>query len=160
VNVGAVHGGIWCGAVPAALTMDIQIGFSPPFTVERIEKEVVALARTIPDVVADPWILRREPFRADPANRVITAVAEAVRHGRGKEIATHAVGGHTDMSCFSTPDICLHGPGGGGNAHGTDEHYLLNHMSDVAQDLILVATSWCWQTKGQDGCLPRVAAIR
>jgi len=147
VNVGAVHGGIWCGAVPAALTMDIQIGFSPPFTVEQMEMEVVALAGTIPDVIAEPWILKREPFRADRANRMVTEVADAVRRGRGKEINVQAVGGYTDMSCFSTPDICLHGPGGGGGAHGTDEHYLLSHMSDVAQDLILVATSWCWQVK-------------
>jgi acetylornithine deacetylase len=147
VNVGAVHGGIWCGAVPAALMMDIQIGFSPPFTVEQMEMEVAALAGTIPDVVTEPWILKREPFRADRANRMINEVAGAVRNGRGKEIKTQAVGGYTDMACFSTPDICLHGPGGGGGAHGTDEHYVLSHMSDVAQDLILVATSWCWQTK-------------
>ena len=147
LNVGAVHGGVWCGAVPASLTVDLQIGFSPPFTVERLETEVIELARTIDNVIAEPWILKREAFRTDPANRMITEVSNAVRQGRGKEIKTQAVSGFTDMPLFSTPDICLHGPGGGAGAHGTDEHYLLDHMTDVAQDLILIATSWCWQTR-------------
>lgn len=147
VNVGAVQGGAWCGAVPAALTLDIQIGFPPPFTVQRVEREVEALAKTISGLVAEPWMLKREPFRADRANRIITELVNAVRSGRGKEIETVAVGGFTDMACFSTADICLHGPGGGGNAHGIDEYYVLDHMNDVAQDLILVATSWCWQAR-------------
>ena len=88
LNVGSVHGGVWCGAVPAALTMDIQIGFGPPFTVERMETEFAGLAKTLPDVVVEPWILKREPFRADPANRMIAEVTQAVCRGRGKEIKT------------------------------------------------------------------------
>ena len=147
VNVGAVQGGAWCGAVPSALALEIQVGFSPPFTVQAIEDEVAAIAAAIDNVIAKPWLLKREPFRSNPTNRIVTEVSNAVRDGRGKEIQTQAVSGFSDMQLFSTPDICLHGPGGGANAHGTDEHYVLNHMSDVAQDLILVATSWCWQIK-------------
>ena len=147
VNVGALHGGVWCGSVPAALTMDVQIGFAPPCTVAQIEAEVAAAARTIPGIEVDPWLLKREPFRADPGNRMIAALLEAVRRGRGKDLTLQAVTGHTDMPFFSTPDICLHGPGGGGGAHGADEYYILDHMPEVAQDLVMVSASWCWQTK-------------
>ena len=147
LNVGALHGGVWCGSVPAVLTMDVQAGFAPPFTVAQIEAEVAAVAQTIPGVAADPWLLKREPFRADPANRMIAELADAVRRGRGKELVPQAVAGHTDMPFFAIPDICLHGPGGGAGAHGIDEYYVLDHMVEVAQDLVLVSASWCWQEK-------------
>jgi acetylornithine deacetylase len=147
VNVGALHGGVWCGSVPASLTMDIQIGFAPPLDVAQVEAQVAALARTIPGMAADPWLLKREPFRADPANRLIAELVEVVRRGRGKDLMVQAVTGHTDMPYFSTPDICLHGPGGGAGAHGIDEYYILDHMAEVAQDLVMLSASWCWQNK-------------
>jgi len=147
VNVGALHGGIWCGSVPAALTMDIQIGFAPPLDVAQVEAEVTAITRSIAGAAAEPWLLKREPFRADPANRLIAELIEVVRRGRGKDLTVQPVTGHTDMPFFSTPDICLHGPGGGAGAHGVDEYYILSHMPDVAQDLVLLSASWCWRDK-------------
>jgi acetylornithine deacetylase len=147
VNVGALNGGVWCGSVPAALTMDVQIGFSPPLDVAQIEAEVSAVARRIPGATADLWLLKREPFRADPANRLIAELVEIVRRGRGKDLLVQAVSGHTDMPFFSTPDICLHGPGGGAGAHGIDEYYILGHMTEVAHDLVMLSASWCWQNK-------------
>jgi acetylornithine deacetylase len=144
VNVGALHAGAWCGSVPAQAVLHLQIGFAPPQSAECVFGRIKDIAASLSDrIVVEAGPVSREPYRGKPDSlfiRDLKAIAD--RHSQ-EPLQVVPVSGYTDMGAYRTADICLYGPGGGRNAHGVDEHYILDHMLPVARNIVQFALSWC-----------------
>lgn len=147
-NVGAFHSGVWFGSVPAEAVVDMQIGFAPPDTVTSMMAAVRDLAaRSAGRISLEPSLLAREPYVGDRNAPLVARLRELVgRHAEG-QVQLVAVSGYADMGLFGIPDVVLYGPGGGRNAHGVDEHYLLDHMAGIATNLVAFAVDWCSQPR-------------
>lgn len=158
VNVGAVHGGVWPGSVPAACIVEGQYGFPPPETPAGARED---LRRAMTTLAADPaWPLKQPPSIAfdgletapvvgDPLNPLARLLSETVTRLHGATIQESVILGHCDLRHFTqaashaTPNAVLYGPGGGKGAHGRDEYFELAHLPLVARNLASVALAWC-----------------
>lgn len=151
VNVGRVQSGVWAGSVPEKATLEVQIGFPPPSTAGSMIEEVEALLRGLScagRLTTSIGALCIDPFsRRD--NRLVQTVRNTVRrlHPGEMEFLNVAVTGHCDLRNLRRPDgshadAVLYGPGGGHNPHIPDEHYVLETMIPVAQNVASAIMAW------------------
>jgi acetylornithine deacetylase len=158
LNLGAIHGGVWPGSVPAECVLEGQYGFPPPGSCAGAKDE---LREALHDVSRRPdWPLAQPPSIefvgletppevGDPDNPIVRLLAETVSRRNGASLVESVIVGHCDLRHYtrggsrSTSAACLYGPGGGRNVHGTDESFDLAHLTLVAGNLAGVALQWC-----------------
>ncbi len=154
VNVGKLHSGCWAGSVPEKCDLEVQLGFPPPSTPEQVIEEASGRARSLEkadariSVKSSPGSLRTPAF-SNRGNKMVQTLARTIHRLRPgeREVLNQAVTGHCDLRHFRTPDgkpaaACLYGPGGGGNPHGRDEFYHLEHFVPVAQNICSAILEW------------------
>lgn len=148
VNVGTLHAGCWPGAVPESATLDVQVGFAPPWTPEVVFADCRDMVGEIQkresrcriDVARSSlWT----PPHADVDNAMVRIMKDTIRRLRRGEMEpiNQAVMGHCDLRNLRRADgtlaaACLYGPGGGGNPHAPDEFYYVDHLVPVAQNIV------------------------
>ena len=157
VNVGAVRGGAWPGAVPAACELQGQCGFPAPDTPATAKAGV---QEALDGCIADPlWPagvratvifegLETPVVQGDPANPVVRLIGDTVERLHGRAVQQSMISGHCDLRHYYAAaggpiPACLYGPGGGKNAHSEDEHFDLSHLPLVARNLASVVLEWC-----------------
>jgi acetylornithine deacetylase len=158
INVGTISAIGWPGAVPGETTLTGQFGFCPPDTVSSIKTDleqcIYALSAEHPHLAANlPQIsygpLATDPFLGDADNALVQLIKQEIESYRRKEVRVEPVTGHADLRHFRHPTSsrflpgCLYGPGGGVNPHIADEHYLVDHMPLVAENVARVLLRWC-----------------
>lgn len=144
VNLGSVRAGIWCGSVPARATMDLQLGFPDSVDADEMLAKVRAIASASDGPIrVEEWILKRNAYRGNPDAPLIRNLKQLVERNAREEVLITSVTGYTDMAFFGIDNICLYGPGGGKHSHGIDEHYFLNHMPLVSNNIATFAYEWC-----------------
>jgi acetylornithine deacetylase len=158
LNLGAVHGGVWPGSVPAGCAIDGQYGFPPPESCagskDELREALTHLGRR-PDwpLAQPPSIefvgLETPPEVGDPNNPIAQLLAETVGRRQGATLRESVIVGHCDLRHYTrarsrpTSAACLYGPGGGRNVHGSDEYFDLAHLPLVAGNLACVVLQWC-----------------
>lgn len=158
LNLGAVHGGVWPGSVPAECVLEGQYGFPPPASCagskDELREALVSLGRR-PDwpLAQPPSIefvgLETPPEVGDPDNPIARLLSETVSRRQGAVLRESVIAGHCDLRHYTrarfhqTSAACLYGPGGGRNVHGTDESFDLAHLTLVAGNLACVVLQWC-----------------
>ncbi|MBF0166137.1 MAG: M20/M25/M40 family metallo-hydrolase [Alphaproteobacteria bacterium] len=148
LNIGKIQAGTWCGSVPAQAEVHLQAGFAPPQTIEGTMAWFRSVAERMSDrIEVAPGPVFRPPHAGDPKSPLIRELAALVDQRAAEPTQIVPITGYTDMPFFKTPNVCLYGPGGGRNAHGIDECYLLDHMLPVVQNLVAFAFHWCQQRK-------------
>ena len=158
LNLGAVHGGVWPGSVPAACTLQGQFGFPPPWSrqsaKDALRGVLDTLARQAGWPLAQPATiaftgLETPPEVGDPHNAIATVLIETVRRRQQAVLQESVIAGHCDLRHYTkarsgaTSAACLYGPGGGRNMHGADEYFELAHLPLVAGNLACAALAWC-----------------
>lgn len=147
-NVGSFHSGIWHGSVPSSAELMLQISFPPPFTPQEIAQKVREIAFLISErIVVKEGLLSTPSFKTNPNSALIKNLSTIIEKNSGKACLSVPVTGHCDMRHFPTQNICLYGPGGGKNAHGIDEYYMLDQMPIVAYNLLEFIVKWCNETR-------------
>ena len=158
LNLGAVHGGVWPGSVPAECILEGQYGFPPPGSCagakDELREALAAIGRGADWALAEPPAiefvgLETSPEVGDPDNPIVRLLAETVGRRQGASLRESVIVGHCDLRHYTrgglrpTPAACLYGPGGSRNAHGADEYFELAHLALVAGNLASVALEWC-----------------
>ena len=144
VNVGSLRSGVWHGSVPSKAEIYLQIGFPHIVTPDDMIEKLVEISTSISNrIKLSVNLLKTPAFIASKDNYLINKLKSIIERNSKKEVMTIAVTGHCDMRHFKTPNICLYGPGGGKNAHGIDEYYMLDQMPIVAKNLIDLVLEWC-----------------
>lgn len=129
VSLGRFEAGHWAGVVPDRAELDVQLGFPSPFTPDSVLDAVRSL---LPDgAELSVGELCTGPYLQRPNSMAELLGVTDVR----------AVTGHCDLRHLRREDgspatACLHGPGGGANAHLADEYYLVEHFEPVAQTVL------------------------
>jgi acetylornithine deacetylase len=158
LNLGAIHGGVWPGSVPAECVLEGQYGVPPPGSCagskDELREALIDLGRR-PDwpLAEAPSIefvgLETPPEVGDPDNPIARLLSEIVSRRQGATLRESVIVGHCDLRHYTrapshaTSAACLYGPGGGRNVHGRDEYFDLAHMTLVAGNLACVALEWC-----------------
>lgn len=148
VNVGSFHSGVWHGSVPSQALLQIQVGFPAAHKPEEFLQSAKFIAQGISpriDVQVDSLIT--PAFRTEPDNILIKKLRSVVQKNASCEVLTIPVTGHGDLRHFKSSTVCLYGPGGGKNAHGIDEYYLLDHLPRVAKNILQFILDWCNENK-------------
>ena len=152
-NAGAVHAGVWPGAVPEKCSFSCQMGFPPPETPQSLMDRIQEMAAWVSEqtgcaVSMKPGALSALPFanRDNTLARVLAQTITRLRKGE-MQVAHVAVMGHCDLrhlknSQGGASHACLYGPGGGANPHVRDEYYLLDHFVPVAQNIASAILAW------------------
>ena len=147
INIGSLHSGVWHGSVPSQAKIEAQIGFPDKMMPDEIIKKVKEIINGISDrIKTTENLLKTNAYRTDRHNPLIKKLKSIVERNSKKEVKTVAVTGHCDMRHFMTPNICLYGPGGGKNAHGIDEYYILDQLPTVTKNIIDFVLEWCNET--------------
>jgi acetylornithine deacetylase len=158
VNIGTISAAGWPGAVPADATLSGQFGFCPPDTVGSVRRELERCLRHLalkhpyldenpPEISYGP--LATDPFVGDAENSLVRLLQEEIESYRSREVRVEPVTGHADLRHFRHPrsgaplPACLYGPGGGVNPHIADEHYIIDHLPIVAENVARVMLRWC-----------------
>jgi acetylornithine deacetylase len=164
LNLGAIHGGVWPGSVPAECVLEGQYGFPPPGTCAeakaQLREALAAVARRAGWPLAQPPAiefvgLETPPEIGDPGNPIVRLLAETVRRRQGADLKESVIVGHCDLRHYTRADThatmaaCLYGPGGGRNVHGADEYFDLAHLALVAGNLAGVALEWCGEARAR-----------
>lgn len=158
LNLGAVHGGVWPGSVPAECVLEGQYGFPPPGSCagskSELREALLAVGRR-PDwpLAQPPSIefvgLETPPEVGDSDNPIARLLSDTVTRRHGVVLKESVIVGHCDLRHYTksrshpTSAACLYGPGGGRNVHGRDEYFDLAHLALVAGNLACVALQWC-----------------
>lgn len=147
VNVGSLHSGEWHGSVPANAELKIQISFSHT-SPEQVLLDVKSLAEKISDRISISQGTLAIPACSRVKNNRLKEELYSILSGREtEEIKCVTVTGHCEMQYYPTANVCLYGPGGGGNPHGIDEFYYLDHLPQVSGNILEFITHWCNQLK-------------
>ena len=84
-----------------------------------------------------------------PENPLVQLLSKTISERRHATLRESIISGHCDLRHYAsakqgaTTAVCLYGPGGGRNVHGTDEYFELAHLPIVAGNLACVAIDWC-----------------
>jgi len=154
LNVGAIEGGKWPGAVPESCRLAIQVGFPPPYTpddiAELLERAAAEALREMDGVTMTMRLgaLATRAF-SNRNNRMVALLTETIRR-LGTDpgpVLNQTVRGHCDLRHLrkadgSPADAVLYGPGGGGNPHARDEYYRLDHFVPVARTIASTLLTW------------------
>jgi acetylornithine deacetylase len=158
LNLGAIHGGVWPGSVPAECVFEGQYGFPPPGSCagakEELRELLAALGRHADWPLAHPPLiefvgLETPPEIGDPDNAIVRMLKATVSRRQNAVLKESVIVGHCDLRHYTraavhaTSAACLYGPGGGRNVHGADEYFDLTHLALVAGNLAGVALQWC-----------------
>ncbi len=155
IEVGTVRAGDWASSVPGTLVAEGRYGVA-------VGEEVSAARRAFEEAIAraasaDPWLAahppevewwggRFDPAATDPADPIVTAVAEAATAVTGSGPPVEGVTYGADMSLLVNvgriPTV-LFGPGDVRVAHMLDEHVPLDDLRAAARTLILTALRFC-----------------
>lgn len=154
VNAGAIHAGIWPGAVPEKCRVQLQIGFPPPL----MPQEIIACVREMAMQCAHAdsrvqtnvsLLTLAAAAHNQHSNPLVGLLAKTIARLRSEHMSVinHAIAGHCPLRHFRRRDgtlanACLYGPGGGGNPHARDEYYLCDDFTPVAQNLASLMLSW------------------
>ena len=164
LNLGAIHGGVWPGSVPAECVLEGQYGFPPPGSCAeakaQLREALAAVARRadwpLPQPPAIDFVgLETPPEVGDPDNPIVRLLTETVRRRQGADLKESVIVGHCDLRHYTRADThateaaCLYGPGGGRNVHGADEYFDLTHLALVAGNLAGVALDWCGEARAR-----------
>jgi len=146
-NIGSFHSGAWHGSVPAQASVEIQVGFAH-LDIGEVFSRVAELARSVSDrIVVGKGLLQIPPSQVQPNGPLISMLRATIERHTSNAVQVVGVTGHCDMQHFGTANACLYGPGGGGNPHGVNEFYMLEHMPTVARNIALLAFEWCNQRR-------------
>jgi acetylornithine deacetylase len=157
LNLGAIHGGVWPGSVPAECIIEGQFGFPPPGSCDesrrRLSDALSAVARDPGWPLAQPPAiefvgLETPPEIGDPHNPIARLLSETISRRHGAVLQESVIVGHCDLRHYThgaraTSAACLYGPGGGRNVHGADEYFELAHLGLIAGNIAGVALEWC-----------------
>ena len=162
VNVGTVQSGAWPGAVPSRAVLTGQYGFAQ-LPVADAKNDLIEAVHDASSAVGWPldsaasvefWGLETPAFVGDPRNPVVSLLAQAIEHQRGKALVENVITGHCDLRHYASNPwrspipACLYGPGGGKAAHSEDEYFLLDDLPIVARTLGSVVLGWCGLSSG------------
>lgn len=146
-NIGSFHSGVWHGSVPVEGKLEVQIGFAH-LSPDEVFTRVTEIARQCSERISlSKGLLQAPPSQVPPDGTLISMLRATIERFSENPVQVVAVTGHCDMRHFGTADVCLYGPGGGGNPHGINEYYLLDHMPKVARNILLFAFDWCNQRR-------------
>jgi acetylornithine deacetylase len=153
-NLGKIQGGEWASSVPTHCRSDIRIGYYPDMPAARakaeIERVLAAAYAAHPGRASLSYRLIYEGFQADGCivdenEAVLQSLAAAHRDVVGKELASVAFTGTTDIKFFnlygSTPATC-YGPTGA-SIHGIDEWVSIDSMMQATTVLAVFIARWC-----------------
>jgi acetylornithine deacetylase len=145
--VGAIHAGVWAGAVPESCRLALQVGFAPPDMPEGMLEDIRnAVTDAVPEF-ADCGTIEVgslcTPAFANGDNAMVRILKRTIErlHPDEMEVRPVTVSGHCDLrhmrkSDGSPAEACLYGPGGGANPHCADEFYMLEHFVPVAKNIM------------------------
>lgn len=158
VNLGRIEGGEYPGSVPRSCTIEGHYGFLPPADPDVAREEI---ERVLADLSSSPsWPLEAPPkatfygahtpaYAGQADSEPVRLLKEAVHRLRGRDVIESVITGWCDLRHYESnpwfPPVpgLLYGPGGGANAHIEDEHYRLEHLVPVAQNVASLALAWC-----------------
>ncbi len=147
-NVGSFHSGVWHGSVPSKAELKIQISFPPPFTPDKIFDMACSIALSLSNrIFVEKGLLLTQAYATNRDAELIKKLSVIVEKNTQKECLIVPVTGHCDMRHFPTKNICLYGPGGGKNAHGINEYYMLEQMPVVAKNILDFINDWCNESR-------------
>ncbi len=173
INVGRIQGGDWPGAVPSECVLEGQCGFLPPQSSDDAKRELSALVARLSQEPEWPleepaqiefWGLETPPVLGDPHNPIVQLLVSTVSRVRGNKVIESVITGHSDLRHYlrnpwrSPIPACLYGPGAGRNAHAGNEHFILEHLTTVSQNLASVVMQWCGSSNGLGTGRPRRSA--
>jgi len=148
VNVGTIQSGCWPGAVPEKATIDLQIGFPPPWTPESLFAECGQIARSVQEREPRCRIEARRgslwtPPHAHVNNAIVKIMKRTIQRLRPGEMEpiNQAVMGHCDLrnlrrAAGAVKTRVGQRAVGGGNPHAPDEFYQVEHFVPVAQNIV------------------------
>ncbi|MCB9948470.1 MAG: M20/M25/M40 family metallo-hydrolase [Rhodospirillaceae bacterium] len=150
LTVGQVVSGGGPFAVPAAARLACQAGFLPPRSFTEVRAEIATLVQTVladhdyGTADYDMAITGFDPLIWADANPLARRLQRVLEARTTRPVRRLAVTGHCDLRHFHRLGIpaCLHGPGGGENAHIENEFYHWPHFLLVAENMLAFMAEW------------------